>query len=158
VLAAALAPDGDDRFARCGAVLTAAVARRTLVLLLRLRYRLRERAEQFAEEVVLVAGERREGRLVWRQPFEATAALLEQATPTANLSPAEREHHVRWAIEFVQGQPDWYRPVVSWRVGQLQAAHDRLRGLAGAPPLEVLPHEPPDLLGCYVLVPAAGGG
>ncbi|HEV7217178.1 MAG TPA: helicase-related protein, partial [Chloroflexota bacterium] len=59
ILGRALAPEGDARFPRCGAIFTRAVQRRTIVALLRLRYLLRERAETFAEEVVLAAAERR---------------------------------------------------------------------------------------------------
>ncbi len=39
---------------------------------------------------------------------------------------------------------------------QLVEAHKRLRDLTKAPKLEIQPHSPPDILGCFVLVPAAG--
>jgi hypothetical protein len=38
-------------------------------------------------------------------------------------------------------------------VAALVESHARLRTHTGAPSLEVLPHEPPDVMGCYVLVP-----
>jgi hypothetical protein len=43
--------------------------------------------------------------------------------------------------------------LVSWRLHQLQESHQRLRRLVKAPKLSIQPHTPPDILGCYVLVP-----
>ena len=160
VLGAALGQDGDERFARAGALATDAVTARTVVLLLRLRYVLVEQVETFAEEIVLAVGQRQDGRLVWLEPFEqAGIDLIERARPMANLSSAERAEQTRWALEFVQGQPDWHAPIVAARVAALTESHERLRKLIKASRLTVRPHTPPDILGCYVLVPgrAAGG-
>jgi hypothetical protein len=52
--------------------------------------------------------------------------------------------------------PEWPRPIVTVRVAELEAAHARLRKLTKAPRLRVSPHEPPDILGCFVLLPAGG--
>lgn len=157
VLGAALGTDGDGRFPRCGATVTDAVDLRTVVLLLRLRYQLRERVEEFAEEVLLAAFQRREGKLVWLEPLDrAGTELMERVRPQANLAPEERQRQVTWALDFLKEQPDWYEPVVQARVQALQDAHDRLRKLVRAARLDVLPHRPPDILGCYVLVPAGG--
>ena len=59
-----------------------------------------------------------------------------------------------WALEFMQAQPDWWGPVVQDRVQQLESAHARLRPLLKAAKLTVQPHTPPDIVGCYVLIPA----
>ena len=159
VLGAALGPEPDERFARAGAMVTDAVAVRTGLVLLRLRYLLREEVEEFAEEVVLAAFERRDGKVVWLDPVDrAGVEMVATARPTANLSPAERAEQVRWALDFVQGQPDWFAPVVDARVQELKDAHDRVRRLLKAKRLAVQPHIPPDILGCYVLVPGAGRG
>lgn len=159
VLGAALRPEGDQRFARAGAMATDTVTVRTGLLLLRLRYLLREQVDEFAEEVVLAAFERRDGRLAWLEPLQqAGIELLSRARPVANLSPAERQEQVRWALEFVQGQPEWYAPVVAARVRALTESHERLRRLVKAMHLTVTPHTPPDILGCYVLVPGRGTG
>ncbi len=132
-------------------------------MLLRLRYLLHEKVDEFAEEVVLAAFRRgtspdARGALVWVEPLEGAAQdMLEGATPVANMSPGERAEQVRWALTLLTGQPEWWTPVVEWRVQQLQGSHDRLRKLVKATRLRVRPHTPPDILGCYVLVPAAGG-
>jgi hypothetical protein len=47
-------------------------------------------------------------------------------------------------------------PIVAARVAELEAAHARLRKLTKAPRRKVLPHEPPDILGCFVLLPSGG--
>ena len=153
-MAAALAPEGDERFARCGAMATDAVTLRTGVLLLRLRYLLHEQVDEFAEEVVLAAFARREGRLAWLEPLDrAGAELLTRARPVANLSRPERADQVRWALDIVQGEDGWFAPIVGARVRELTESHDRVRKLVKAKRLIVQPHTPPDILGCYVLVP-----
>jgi len=157
VLGAALSAGGDERFARGGAIFTTAVRRRTGVALLRLRYLLRERVDEFAEEVVLAAFERQNGELCWIEPYErAGRDLLEAARPVANLSPAERAEQVRWALDLLTGAQRPFAPIVRARVVALQDSQDRLRKLVRDARLIVQPHEPPDLLGCYVLVPVGG--
>ena len=46
--------------------------------------------------------------------------------------------------------------VKAWRVRQIQESHARIRALVRASRLVVEPRTPPDILGCYVLVPAGG--
>jgi hypothetical protein len=48
---------------------------------------------------------------------------------------------------------DWFAPLISWRLNRLQESHQRLRKLVKAQKLTIQPHTPPDILGCYVLVP-----
>jgi superfamily II DNA or RNA helicase len=160
VIGSALAPDADERFARCGAMYTDTVQIRTCLLLLRARYLLNEPggAEQLAEEVALAAFERREGQLAWLEPLDSIGReFLSRARPIANMSPTEREEQVRWALDFVHAQPNWYTGVISHRVQELQASHTRLRKLLRRPRLTIEPRTPPDILGCYVLVPAGAG-
>ncbi len=73
------------------------------------------------------------------------------------MSPTQRTDHVRWALDFVQAQPDWYAGVIKHRVQELQASHTRLRKVLRSPRLTIEPRTPPDILGCYVLVPAGTG-
>ncbi len=157
VISRAFAPEPDELFARSGAMFTDAVSLRTAILLLRCRYLLKEQVEEFAEEVVVAAWERQEGKLRWLEPLESAARrLLTTARPVANMPPEERTGHVRRALEFLESQDRWYQPLVDWRTKNLHESHQRLRKLVKAPKLTIQPHTPPDILGCYVLVPAGG--
>lgn len=160
VLGAALSQDGSDLFARSGALFTNAVSTRTGIVLLRLRYLLHEKVDEFAEEVLLAAFQRRQGVPVWLEPIETRGReLLEEvgANPVGNMSREDRREQVEWALEFLQSHERWFAPLLESRVQKLQESHARLRKLVKATRLEIRPHEPPDILGCYVLVPAGGG-
>jgi hypothetical protein len=50
----------------------------------------------------------------------------------------------------------FYAFLLDWRVGELGAAHKRLRALLKERPLKINPHLPPDVLGCFVLLPVKG--
>ncbi|HZP58433.1 MAG TPA: helicase-related protein [Dehalococcoidia bacterium] len=156
VLSRALAGD-DPRFPRCSAIYTDAVRERTAIMLLRLRYLLEEEArQQFAEEVVLAACVRRDSALHWLTPYQDEALrLLGEAQPTANMEKAERSRQVEWALGMLTD--DSYAPIVEDRVKALTDAHDRLRSVVNDVALKVEPHLPPDIVGCYVLVPGRGG-
>jgi hypothetical protein len=155
VLGEAFGGKADALFARTGAMRTDAVHRRTVLVLLRLRYSLEEEVEEFAEEVVLAAFERRGGRLHWLEPLEgAGREITAAARPVSNVEAAEKREQIGWALEFLTGTQDWHAPIVAARVAELEAAYARLRKLTKAPRLKVLPHEPPDILGCFVLLPS----
>jgi hypothetical protein len=155
VLGQAFGGEPDALFARTGAMRTDAVRLRTVLVLLRLRYTLEEEAEEFAEEVILAAFERRDGRLHWLEPLESAGReIAAAAQPVANVDPVEKEEQIAWALNFLSGTPEWYAPLVAARVAELEAAHTRLRKLIKAPHLKVMPHEPPDILGCFVLLPS----
>jgi superfamily II DNA or RNA helicase len=159
VLGEAFSSTGDERFARAGAMFTDAVARWTTLVLLRFRYRLVEATEEFAEEVVLAAFERDDDGLRWLQPY-ATAGrqFAEQALPKANMSREERSINVQRALSLLNRNPNWFRPILDWRMLELEAAHKRLRALFRGHTLKIYPHTPPDILGCFVLVPVKGRG
>jgi hypothetical protein len=145
-------------FARTGAMRTDAVRRRTVLALLRLRYTLEEEVEEFAEEVLLAAFERCDGQLHWLEPLETTGReIAAVACTVSNVPPSEKEEQVRWALDFLTGTPEWFKPIITARVAELEGAHARLRKLTKTPRLKVQPHEPPDILGCFVLLPAGGG-
>jgi hypothetical protein len=155
--ALARALSGRDRqFSRCGAIFTSAVSLRTAVLILRLRYLLEEDgAQQFAEEVVVAAFRRGDRGVEWLEPYQGEGLrLLRESEEAANMPTSEREGHIAWALDSLDG--DWYEPIVAERVRVLEASHARLRSMVKARPLKVTPHTPPDILGCYVLVPAGG--
>jgi superfamily II DNA or RNA helicase len=159
VIGHAFGPHPDALFARTGAMRTDAVRVRTVLTLLRLRYALAEEVEEFAEEILLAAFERRDGRLHWREPLEtAGREIAAAARPVSNVGPEEKAEQIKWALDLLAGTQEWYAPLVALRVAALQTAHARLRKLTKAPRLKVSPHEPPDILGCFVLLPAGGVG
>lgn len=157
VLGEAFVPEGNNRFARAGAMFTDAVSRWSVLALLRLRYRLIEKTEEFAEEIVLAAFQRGEAGPRWLEPY-ATAGrdLADAARPKANISREERAGHVERALTLLKESPGWFQPILDWRVAELAAAHQRLRALLKERSLKIEPHAPPDILGCFVLVPTKG--
>jgi hypothetical protein len=155
VLGQAFGAASDALFARTGAMRTDAVRFRTVLVLLRLRYTLEEEVEEFAEEVVLAAFERKDGHLHWIEPLETAGREIAPATrPVSNVGPVEKSEQIGWALQFLTGTSAWYAPIVARRVAALQAAHARLRKLTKASRLKVSPHEPPDIFGCFVLLAA----
>jgi superfamily II DNA or RNA helicase len=165
VLSRAFAAEPDYGVARAGAIFTGAVDRRTALLLLRIRYLLREETggaepvESFAEEIVLAACRHEDGRLRWLEPIDrAGRELANRAEPVANMPPPEKREHLAWALDLVDSSDTWYRPVIEHRIAALADAHARLRRLTKAPRLEIHAHEPPDVMGCFVLVPTGRTG
>jgi superfamily II DNA or RNA helicase len=157
VLCEAFSAEPDALFARTGGMRTDALQLRTVLVLLRLRYTLEEEVEEFAEEVVLAAFERRNGRLHWLEPLETTGReIAAAARPVSNVSPSEKAEQIDWALHFLTGTPEWFKPIVTARVAELEGAHARLRKLTQTPRLKVQPHVPPDILGCFVLLPVGG--
>ncbi len=143
----------DSRFARSGAIFTRAVERRTAVLILRLRYLIEAESQQFAEEVVAAAFRGDGDGLRWLSPLQDEALrLLRDAEVAANMPQIERQEHVQWALGMLEG--DWADGIVAERVFALESAHVRLRRAVKGSKAAVTPHPPPDVIGCYVLVPA----
>ncbi len=128
-------------------------------MLLRFRYRLVEATEEFAEEIVLAAFERDGSGLRWLEPYATVGReLAEKALPKANISREERTSNVERALGLLKDNSDWFRPILDWRAAELDAAHKRLRALLKERPLKIQPHTPPDILGCFVLLPVKGRG
>jgi hypothetical protein len=142
---------GDNRFSRCGAIYSDAVKIRTAVIILRIRYMLEEKTRQFAEEVVVEAFQRNgQGNIEWS---DKGLSLLRNLGRTANVPMEEQSRQVKWALDMLAG--DWYHTVVAGRQQLLEKSHFRLRSVVKASPLKVNPY-PPDILGCYVLIPSGG--
>lgn len=148
----------DPQFARCGAICTDTVSVRTAVAVMRLRYLLDEGAsQQFAEEVVVAAFRRDGAGIAWLEPYELEGLrLLRESRPVVTMPSADRAQHIEWALQQF-ARDGWWQPIVEHRVATLEASHARLRQTVTSARLRVSPHPPPDVLGCYVLVPAKGG-
>lgn len=143
---------------RSAAVFTTSVNIRTAVLVLRIRYLLKEKdVQQFAEEVVIGAFQGDGDGLRWLGPLDTHGlGLLQKAASMGIMSPQERAGHVQWALNTIDGNDEWYADIVEERAAALAQSHERLRKVVSAGKLSVWPHTPPDIIGCYVLVPSGG--
>jgi hypothetical protein len=156
VLGRAFSSDPGPLFARAGASFTEAVKIVTAVLLLRIRYVIREKTrENFAEEVLLAAFEPAGEAIRWLEPIveRAKAILFAPLTPV-NMELPERRDHVRRVLELVQGRPVLFEPLLASRRKEIREAQNRLRSLLKANEIDVR-SDGPDILGCYVMVPAS---
>lgn len=147
----------DARFARCGAAFTREVDRRTVLVLLRLRYRLttrRGKEELFAEEV-LTAGFKKLGDNVdWLAAnSRETLDLLERISPEGSISQQERIERVSAALDELKGCQKELEAIANQRAHELEEAHARLREYTGGGRIRATPHLPPDIMGVYVLLP-----
>jgi superfamily II DNA or RNA helicase len=157
VLGEAFKETPDSRFARCGAAFTKEVDRRTVLVLLRLRYRLstrRGKEELFAEEV-LTTGFKKLGDKVEWLPANGTETLelLERIEPIGSISQQERIQRVATALDELKGFQKEVEAIANQRAQELEQAHARLREYTGGGHIKATPHLPPDLLGVYVLLP-----
>jgi superfamily II DNA or RNA helicase len=157
ILGDAFRPEADPKFARCGAAHTAAVTRRTVVALLRIRYQLKERrgSELFAEEIV-TAGFRRGSEQPERLQTngeEITRLLNEHAT--WNGSQQERVQQVEWAVRTLRSAGADLDKIAETRARELEESHAHLRQYVGGGQVKAKPYHP-DVLAVYVLVPGVG--
>jgi hypothetical protein len=155
VLGRAFLPQSEQDYSRSGAAYTGAVTGRTVIALLRVRYRLQRRAqsEQFAEEVVTVAAKTETGSLVWCSPNDAaTFTLLDSAQPAGNISPQEKEQRISRAMEEMGASTNQLKAIADSRAAELESTYDRLKGTIGGGKVKVTAYAP-DLLGLYVLLP-----
>lgn len=159
----ALTKAGDACAARCGVVRTQIVERRTTLLLLKLRFMVKQGDQNpmLAEEVFL-CGYRRIGSngLEWLHEEEAQT-LIESASSniSSNVPVAERSE----VLDEVLGGWPLLQPALSphiqERAKKLEDAHRRVRASLQLKRrgLAVEPHLPADLLGTLVLVPQPKG-
>ncbi|MFB6285286.1 MAG: helicase-related protein [Candidatus Bipolaricaulia bacterium] len=147
--------------ARSGVIRTEAVAKRTTLWVLRLRYLLEEKRDEpttpmLAEEVVVRGVRGRPGNLEWLDEDE-TLDLLAEATPAANVSPQERSDFLQEAIDGHSDLEDDFRDLLKERAKRLEEAHRRVRKYSREERVKADPQEPPDVLGVYVLLPVPQG-
>ena len=152
------AADEARAIARSAVTESAAVARKTAVFLLRIRYQMMLRYRNqlrrclLAEEVLPVAAEGFRNTK-WGEG-EAALALLSEAS-RANLSREAAARNVRGAIEFYESQGASVRAIAEGRAKQLLSDHQRLREYStGGAVTEVKVCSPIDLMGVFVLLPA----
>lgn len=146
---------------RCGVIRTSRVARRTTLLLLRLRYqvrtqdRIRGLEERLAEECRLLAFRGSPQSAEWVEEAEHIEELLE-AHAEANMAQAQAINFLRPISEDYESyiQP-YLLAFARRRADELKESHRRVRRSASLriQNLEVVPQLPPDILGVYVYLP-----
>jgi len=154
----ALTKPGRATASRCGAIRTRAVSRLTAILLLRIRYLLRqpERPPLLSEEIHVtgfVRGSERGGEN-WLRADEALR-LLAEAKPDANIAMPEKRELIEAALSAWPTFEGPLREHIAARADELEASHRRIRQAVSlrVRELEVAPQFPPDLLGILVLQP-----
>jgi hypothetical protein len=159
----ALAEDVPDLAARCGAIVTKAVSRRTTILLLRLRSQIgiEERDGTRWQRVRTLLSEEAIGvALAGSDPprllEDADALSLLAAEPERNMDADERAFEVREALEELPLAMPAIEAIANTRADALLADHLRVRDASVArgtrPTVEAC--LPADVVGLYVLVPA----
>ncbi|MGQ9890172.1 MAG: hypothetical protein ACUVSX_17040 [Aggregatilineales bacterium] len=157
-------PKADQRGGRrAGAIRTAAVQRRTTLLLLRLRYHLITRLGQaerqlLAEDSLAVAFEGAPDSAVWLEP-EAVERLF-QAKPDDNIHPWQAAEFVRRVVDGFDHLVPHLNAIAQQRGADLRDAHVRVREAAYRrseryPQHYVKAQLPPDVLGIYVFLPVS---
>jgi hypothetical protein len=158
VMDTALDPLGQGLARRCGVVRTSRVARRTTLLLVRLRYHIITRhGEQekplLAEDCQVLAFAGAPQNAEWL--YSDTAEALLDATPDANITPEQAADFVRRVIDgFATLQP--YLDQAAIKRGEaLLEAHRRVRTASQLKGISyrVEAQLPPDVLGIYVYLP-----
>ena len=144
--------------ARSAAIRTDAVAQRTVLLLLRVRFLLTgdQATSNLAEECIVCAFTGQPGQIKWVDET-ASLALLQDARPTTNVAPAERHRWLTEVLAWLPEMEDDLAHIVQARGERLHQAHRRVRLVVHTGQLKVVPQGVPDILGLYVLVPVPKG-
>ncbi|RLG67735.1 MAG: helicase, partial [Methanobacteriota archaeon] len=152
-------PDNSLPVARCGVIRTSQVSTRTVLLLLRSRYLVRERGDAYARlaEEILVRGYVDErGTPRWLTVSESYS-LLETATPTANVPKDEKREILAGILEDWKGLSASLKQLLAARAHELEQSHRRMRKLIEEKAVKFQPNHPPDWLGVLVLLPEPKG-
>ena len=154
----ALDPLTEPLAARCGAMRTDAVERRTTLLLVRMRFdvitkRGTDAYRQLAEEMRLLAFEGAPDNATWL-PEEQAAALL-AAEPSGNVTPDQARVLLAEVVGGYEAITPALERAAADKADALLDAHVRVREGARLKGVryEVVPQPPVDLLGVYVLLP-----
>jgi superfamily II DNA or RNA helicase len=163
VLDSSLDSQGGGIARRCGTIRTAAVERRSTLLLLRHRFHLvvtvrgRQRA-LLAEECGLLAFEGPITDARWLDAGAAERLLL--AVPAGNVDPGQAAYFLRQVVDGLEHLGPRLEQDAQARAAILLDSHRRVRrqsGGSGGAGDRVEAQLPPDVLGLYVYLPAGGG-
>lgn len=147
---------------RCGGIRTAAVEKRTTLLLVRFRYHIITQKDGrdvplLAEDCRLLAFEGSPESALWLD--DGCAEAVFNAKPDANLAPEAARDFVGKVVDNYELLLPHLNDVARQRADELLDAHRRIRISSHQKGVRhrVEPNLPPDVLGIYVLLPAPGG-
>jgi hypothetical protein len=149
---------------RCGVMRTAAVARRTTLLLVRFRMHLElpgrdDRRQVVAEDAQVLAYRGRAGDAEWLTPAEVHELL--GAQPSGNVPPDQAIDFAERAVADVPALCPHLDDAADSLATRLREDHIRVREAGGQHArrqIAVRAQKPADVLGVYVYLPGAGGG
>jgi superfamily II DNA or RNA helicase len=157
-----LAPAGLRPARRCGVMRTAAVARRTTLLLVRFRMHLElpgrdDRRQVVAEDAQVLAYRGRADSADWLTPDEVQALLT--ARPAGNIPPDQAEDFAERAVADVAALRSRLDDEADTLATRLREDHIRVREAGGQRvrrQITVSAQKPADILGVYVYLPGGG--
>jgi superfamily II DNA or RNA helicase len=165
-LDSAQVPAGSSRIAaRCGAMRTRAVERRTTLLLVRFRYHIetewrdgRPGSQLLAEDSQLLAFTGSPEKAEWLDP-DAASRLIE-AEPDSNLAPEQQVESVERIVSGLNYLMPAIEDAARMRGRDLLEAHTRVRTASRLRGVQqrVEAQLPPDILGLYLFLPVPPGG
>lgn len=147
--------------ARCGAIRTKVVRKRTTLLLVRFRYHIITHTDNverplLAEDCKLLAFEGSPENACWLS--DESAEELLNTIPDANIAPETARHFVGKVVEGFDNLLPYLNEVAKKRADELLEAHRRIRAVSQQKNVRyrVEPNLPPDVLGIYVYLPVEG--
>ena len=157
-----LAPAALRPARRCGVMRTAAVSRRTTLLLVRFRMHLElpgrdDRRQVVAEDAQVLAYRGRADSADWLTPDEVQVLLT--ARPAGNIPPDQAEDFAERAVADVAALRSRLDDVADTLATRLREDHIRVREAGGQRvrrQITVRAQKPADILGVYVYLPGAG--
>ena len=141
---------------RAGVIRTRAVETRTVILLLRLRFHIvttvrEEERHLLAEDSLIAAFQGPPESPVWLE--ESAAEALLNAAPEGNIPPDVARNNMEPIISGITALMDPLEALAKKRGEELLDNHRRVRTAAGARGSYRIEHNPPDILGLYILLP-----
>ena len=157
-----LAPAALRPARRCGVMRTAAVSRRTTLLLVRFRMHLElpgrdDRRQVVAEDAQVLAYRGRADNADWLTPDEVQVLLT--ARPVGNIPPDQAEDFAERAVADVAGLRSRLDEEADTVATRLREDHIRVREAGGQHArrqIAVRAQKPADILGVYVYLPGGG--
>ena len=157
-----LAPAALRPARRCGVMRTAAVSRRTTLLLVRFRMHLElpgrdDRRQVVAEDAQVLAYRGRADSADWLTPDEVQVLLT--ARPAGNIPPDQAEDFAERAVADVAALRSRLAEEADTLATRLREDHIRVREAGGQRvrrQIAVSAQKPADILGVYVYLPGAG--